>query len=419
MAPVLARHPAVAVAVAGELEGLRLGEALADPLLDLGPERRQAVALDRVLEARVLAALAVAPVALDRHHGLGHPHGVVGFAEQHQVGGAREGVGLAMGHAHAAAHRDVPAGHAVLLVENRDEAEIVGEDVDLVRGRHRDHDLEFPRQVGLAVDRLDEALFLAADDALAVEPDLAPGAGLGQQRVRDGPGEVVGGLVGAGLGRVRGRHHVSVHVAAGRDRVEKRPVDRRHGPAQVRLDDAVILEGLARRRPQGAVGVSRRDIVEGQPLLRRHDAARDAQADHEAVGLVELLLGALGAKVAVVLQVHPVEFHELAVIVRDRASGVLQEPVRQRPPEIAAGDLQVLVVCEPGGAGRLGLVDGAFGRRRLVDAPGIRLAVVHGGDPVFSWGNRALRPVAPGLHQPALCPGPRWGRPLIHPGPPS
>jgi sulfite reductase (NADPH) hemoprotein beta-component len=35
-------------------------------------------------------------------------------------------------------------------------------------------------------------------------------------------GEVVGRLVGAGLGRVGRRHHVAVHVAAGRDGVEQR-----------------------------------------------------------------------------------------------------------------------------------------------------------------------------------------------------
>ena len=81
-----------------------------------------------------------------------------------------------MRHAHAAAGGHVPAGDLVRVVEDRDETEVVREYVDIVRGRHRHHDLEFPRQVGLSVDRLDH-VGLTARNFLAVEPDLAIGAG--------------------------------------------------------------------------------------------------------------------------------------------------------------------------------------------------------------------------------------------------
>ncbi len=89
-----------------------------------------------------------------------------------------------MGHAHAAADRDVPALQRAGLVERRDEAEVLGEDVDVVVRRHRDHGLELPRQVRAAVDRLDH-LLLAADDLLAVEPDLAIGLRLRQEMIGD------------------------------------------------------------------------------------------------------------------------------------------------------------------------------------------------------------------------------------------
>ena len=132
----------------------------------------------------MLAVRAVAPVALHGDDGFGDRHRVGGRAEAHHVGGARISVRLAMGHAHAAADRDVPAGDRAGIVEDGDEAEIVREYVDVVRRRHRHHDLEFPRQIGLAVDRLDH-LLLAAGNALAVQPDLAIGRRARQQMIRD------------------------------------------------------------------------------------------------------------------------------------------------------------------------------------------------------------------------------------------
>ena len=111
-------------------------------------------------------------------------HHVFGAAEAHDLGDARIGVGLAMGHAHAAADGHVPAGDVAGLIRDGDVAEVVREDVDVVRRRHRHHDLEFARQIGLAVDRLDH-LPLAARDALAVEPDLAIGRRVRQQMVGD------------------------------------------------------------------------------------------------------------------------------------------------------------------------------------------------------------------------------------------
>ena len=72
---------------------------------------------------------------------------------------------------------------AAVVGQDRDEAQVLREHVDVVVGRDGDHRLELPRQVGLAVDRL--VLGLTARDLLALEPDLAVGAGLRQQVLAD------------------------------------------------------------------------------------------------------------------------------------------------------------------------------------------------------------------------------------------
>ena len=126
-----------------KVNGFGAAELHARALLHLGAERIEPAVLDGVFQPRVLAIGAVAPVALHGDDRLGHGDRVARLAEAHHVGGARIGVRLAMRHAHAAADRHVPAGHVAGVVEDRDEAEIVREDVDVVRGRHR-HQLLSP-----------------------------------------------------------------------------------------------------------------------------------------------------------------------------------------------------------------------------------------------------------------------------------
>jgi hypothetical protein len=91
-----------------------------------------------------------------------------------------------VGHAHAAADGDVPAQDLAVAAHDGDEAQVVREHVDVVVGRDGDYGLELTRQVGTAVDGLvvDRVL---AHDPLAVEPELAVGAGLGQE-MRADPG---------------------------------------------------------------------------------------------------------------------------------------------------------------------------------------------------------------------------------------
>ena len=150
---------------------------------------------EHVLEARVLPVRAVAEVAVHRDDGLDHVHGVLRRHEADDVGEAGERRLLVVGHAHAAAGDDVEAGQRAGLVEQRDEAGVVREDVHAVVAGKGDRGLELPGQVRRAVERV----LLVGDDGLAVHPDLVVGLRLRQGRRAQ--------LVGDALHR---------HVAAGR-----------------------------------------------------------------------------------------------------------------------------------------------------------------------------------------------------------
>ena len=172
-ATVVATVPAEAVAVVLEhvLAYRREGEAAA--AFDFGAEPVESAILDRVLEAGALAHFAIAEIALRGQHGLGDGEDLIRTDEAEGSGQQRVGFGIAVAGAHAAADRDIEAGQDAVL-DDRDEAEIVGEDVDIVVRRHGEGDLELAWQIGLAVQRL--ALGFAAGNALLVEPDLVVGA---------------------------------------------------------------------------------------------------------------------------------------------------------------------------------------------------------------------------------------------------
>ncbi len=68
-----------------------------------------------------------------------------------------------------------------------------------------------------------------------------------------------------------------------------------------------------------------------------HHAARQARADHEAVGRLEFLVLTLGAQVAVVLHVAAVELDELRVGVADRARERIVQALDQRAAQAARG----------------------------------------------------------------------------------
>jgi len=318
--------PAEAVAVVFEVVRPDGAELVADEFFDFSAEGVESHRFDRVLETGIGADVAVAVVTLHADNGLGHGHGLLGGAEAHDVGETGKGLFVAMGHAHAATDGDVVADDLVVF-DDGDKAEVVGEDVDVIARGNGDDGLELARQVVLAVDGLfgigdvvdlrrivgDLDLFAGA----VVEPDLVIGAGAGAEVVRDLGGEFEHVGVDLRLMRVRIAHHVAIHITAGGESVEEGLVDLGDGLFEIALDDAVELESLPGRELERSVGMLESDAVHLEPLHRRGDAAGDADADHERVGGLELLLAALFADVAVVLLVDAVKLGELLIVLRD------------------------------------------------------------------------------------------------------
>ena len=276
-----------------------------------------------------------------------------------------------MGGAHAAADQHVIADHVAVL-DDGDVAEVMGEHVDVVLRRHRNGDLEFAGQIGGAVDRLG---LQRLRHLLVVDENLPPGAALRQQM----GGDVARGLLRLGIGAasefVRRAHHVAVHVAAGGDGVQQHAVDLPQGRAQIGLDDAMELDRLARGDAQGLVAALIRQFVHRQILRAAEHAAGHAQARHEAVGLVQLALGALRPQVAIILQIDAVKLDQLLVVFGNRPARHLAESLGEGAAQKAAVGLDGFVMREFWRLG--GLVSHWFVPKRSASGRGGRCQARH------------------------------------------
>ncbi len=307
--------PAVAIAGGGELEAAHAGEGPRDAAVDLRHQPRHALLLDHILQPRVLAVGAVAEVAVDREHGLGDLDHLLGREEADDVRQPREGLHVAVAAAHAAADREVVADQLVLL-DHGDEPEVVRVDVHVVHRRDHERRLELPRQVGAAIERIDEVLVrrLVEVQLHVLDPDAVVGLRLRRERMRQA--HAVGKDLLAGA-RVRGRGRggdVAVDVAAGREGGKQRLVDVPDDRTEAGLEHPVELDALARREAQGLVAVVCREVVKHDPLRRRHHATRDPATDHHHVLLARF------AEITVVLLVDPVKLEELLVILAEAIS---------------------------------------------------------------------------------------------------
>jgi hypothetical protein len=131
----------------------RVGQDPAELALQLLPGPVQAHVVEHVFQPGALAVGAVAVVAVQADHRLGALQQLARADRGDRRAHPGIGAGLGVGQAVAAAEIEVVALQLVAL-EHGEDAEVVGQDVDRVVLGHGQADLELPRQVGGAVQRL-------------------------------------------------------------------------------------------------------------------------------------------------------------------------------------------------------------------------------------------------------------------------
>jgi hypothetical protein len=247
-----------------------------------------------------------------------------------------------VGHPEAAAGDEVEAQHAA-AVGDRDQSAVVGVQVDAVVDVDRDAGLELAREVLPSVERL---LLAALEHSLSVEPDLVIGAGRRRQRRGEFGGDPLHRPVHLVCVGCRRRHHVALHIAAGREGGKQHPVDLGKRFLEVALQDAVVLDALPRGDPKGAIRIGVGEPVKCEILARGELSARDVQADHHRVAL----LRADAPVVPVVLLVDAVELQQLLVILGEAAGRLVAERCGDRAAKPGACgldrlDLRWLIPC--------------------------------------------------------------------------
>ena len=100
---------------------------------------------------------------------------------------------------------------------------------------------------------------------------------------------------------IRRSHHVAIHVAARRNRIQQHFVHFLNERLYVSLENSVKLECLSCRKAEGRQSQFLGKLVQHEPLLRSRSPARQPDAKHKAESL--LLAGFLerGALIPIVL----------------------------------------------------------------------------------------------------------------------
>ncbi len=230
-----------------------------------------------------------------------------------------------MGLAQPSAGPEIPDGAAIdTVLRNRDESHVLGPHVDRVVRDVRDPHLELARQVLRSVDRLVDGDRRDRPALVVGRPDLEVRAAARRQLLRDLVGQLAGaGVAGPEQAVRRRRHHVAVDIAARRQRRILAIVagEVAHQWRELRPVDVVVLNRLAGRQPQRAIGKVFGRIIERGPLRRRQLAAGGAlDAHHE-----DVVPGLATALATLLLLVDPVELRELLPDVADRLALAARE----------------------------------------------------------------------------------------------
>ena len=333
------------------MEGTRRLKLEADALLHFAAEPLDAAVLNRVLEAGVLAVGPVAEIALGGEDGGADLVHLVRGNEAEKISQTGEGLGVAVAHAESAAN-----GHVVSrefpVFDDRDVTEVLGEDIDIVGGGDGEACLEFAREVGVAVHRL--GFGFPSGDQFLIEEDLMVGARPGEGIVAPTRCMLVDLLEDFRALGIRRGHHVAVHVAAGRDRVEQGLIHPLDEFLDVPLDHPVELEGLPGGEAQGRGCNVVGEFVEDEPLLGRGLSTGQADAAHEGEGLLFSFLLEAIAQVSVILHVEAVELGELVALLGNVPRGSVGQIGGDVSAEMARVDLHSLVGGEGLGSGVVG-----------------------------------------------------------------
>lgn len=152
-------------------------------------------------------------VPLDQHDALSNLRAILGGDETDDITQSRVGLLVTVSNTHTTTNTNVVTNDLVVL-NNGNETNVVGEDVNGVVRRDGDGDLEFTREVVRAVERLAvrvERLDSVTRDLLLVKPDFVVSVGSRKEMLRDGLRELVDGSVGLGERRVDGTLDVTVY----------------------------------------------------------------------------------------------------------------------------------------------------------------------------------------------------------------
>jgi hypothetical protein len=123
---------------------------------------------------------------------------------------------------------------------------------------------------------------------------------------------------------------------------------------EVTLEDAVKLERLPRREPQGLVCHAVRERIQHPPLRRRAPPARQSHAQHERERLLFARLLQRVALVAVVLEVQPMKLGQLRIVLRNRSRRRIPKIIRNRAAQVLRGRLDHFIGSKRLGSGGVG-----------------------------------------------------------------
>ena len=342
--------------------GLRL---IAQPLegsLEVGhtkgfAEPLDALVVQQVLHAGVLAHLPIPVVPLQRQDRLNHIENVGGIDVTQGIRCASEGLLLVVGATHATAHVDVAAPQFAGGVGEGNQADVLGEQINGVVPWHGDGHLELPGQVGIPVERFLSAAGKNAAFALALsgllngsagleaitqvtihpEVEIGPLGRLGAEQIGNFIGEAPCHGIAAFLKRSWGCHHVAVDIPAGRQGRAHVANDGADHLFQIGLGDAVHLEGLTGGGSQGSIPKAVGQVIEGEEQPGRDASSRTAQPQHH-LPTADLVCF---AQFAVVLLVAAVKLQQLNGIFRE-ANVVVAEFAQQRVAQMVAVQLALL-----------------------------------------------------------------------------